>query len=309
VSGGWTTTPPGEGEKSPQSHSSWWWWLVLVALVVALLIWRPWSRSPSLAAATASPAPDASASQPASSTPAPSASFPSPPAPSPTLSLPPVPSPTADATSTSNAVAPPTPPGTDLTFDGTGAQQLFVTADELAGALPAVGDFVASTQPTDTWGLPAGAIVTPAACQVARTVVLTPPLGYQVRAWSGNAVTFQQEVTLLAEPASAQRAFATLVSTVDECAQFTETDLVTGDASWLTQPAVEGAGAYPSIVQQVALTTTSGTTTGYRGHLLVGNAIVTWTLWSPNGVDALGLTDGLSGIVQNQALAAAQAAG
>ncbi len=149
----------------------------------------------------------------------------------------------------------------------------------------------------------------PASCQVARTVVAQPPTGYEARDWAGDAVTFRQEVTLMDAATAAHGAFATLVGTVDACAQYTEVDPVTGAGRWTTQPAVQGQGLYPSLVQQVTFDGPVTTTNGYRGHLLVGNAIVTWTVWTTDAADTLGPPDGLAGIVQDRALAAVRAAG
>jgi hypothetical protein len=274
-----------------------WWWLLagVVVVAVALLVWQPWDGAATEAAPTGSPTP--SATEPVIE---------------PSL-LPPLPSlgPSPSLSSTSNVEPGPTPPGQDTVFDATSSQALFATADQIAGALPTtVGTIVPSTAPAPGWGLPANASIQPATCLVARTVVAQPPTAYAVRDWTGGtAFTFRQEVTLLASPVEAQRAFATLVGTVDACASYTVVD-PTGTAAgrWVTQPAIEGAGLYPSIVQQLTVQGQSATTNGYRGHLLVGNAILTWTASTTDAVGSLGPPDGLSALAQDRALAAVQAA-
>ena len=293
MSGGWSTTPPRADETPPRPRATRWWFLgALVVLSVALLAWQPWDGATPVAAPT-----DPTAG---GTVPAPSRS------PEPLPSLTPGPA----LTSTSNVEPGPTPPGQDTVFDLTSAPALFVTAHQIAGALPAgVGDVSPSAAPSPTWGLPDGGSVIPAACQVARTIVATTPAGYEARDWTGAAVTFRQEVTLLDTTAAAHRAFSTLVGTVDACAQYTEVTPSSGNARWTTQAAIEGEGLYPSVVQQVQLERQVSTTNGWRGHLLVGNAIVTWTVWTADDVDTLGPPDGLSGMVQDRALAAVRAAG
>jgi len=125
-----------------------------------------------------------------------------------------------------------------------------------------------------------------------------------------------QEVTLLADPAAARTAFAALVTTVDRCpeyAQVTGPDTTGTDttATWTADPAIEGQGLYPSIVQPLRTTAAARDAVGYRGHLLVGNAIVTWTVQTTgaSGTDGLGPVDDLAAIVQDRALAAVRSLG
>ncbi len=275
-----------------------WWWVLsgAVLLVVGLLVWQPWDGADGVASPTDPPTPS-----------------PTEPVIEPSL-LPPLPSfgPNPSLSSTANVVPGPTPPGRDTVFDAASSQALFVTADQIGGAVPsALGPMVPSTAPAPGWGLPAGGQIVPATCQVARTVVAQAPSAYAVRDWTGSSVfRLRQEVTLLATPADAQRAFATLVGTVDACASYTVFDPTGGTGGqWVTQPAIEGVGLYPSIVQQLTIQQAAGATNGYRGHLLVGNAIVTWTATTTDNVATLGGSDGLSTIVQARALAAVQAAG
>ncbi len=293
MSGGWSTTPPRTDETPSRPRASWWWVLAgVLAVAIGLLVWQPWVGGATVASPSPSPTP--SATEPVIEP-----------------SLLPTLGPNPSLSATSNVEPGPTPPGQDTVFDASTSQALFVTADQIAGALPsAVGPIVPSTSPAPGWGLPANAAVVPASCQVASTVVAQPPTAYSVRDWTGGtAFTFRQEVTLLASPVEAQRAFATLVGTVDACASYTLLD-PTGDTGgrWVTQPAIEGAGLYPSIVQQLTFQGQTQTTNGYRGHLLVGNAIVTWTASTTDNVSSLGTPDRLSTIAQDRALAAVQAA-
>ncbi len=297
MSGGWSTTPPRADETPSPPRAVGWWWLLgaFVVLGAALLAWRPWDGAPPVALPTTSPTPEVTAPEPSRS-----------PAPLPSLS----PSPTL--TSTSNLEPGPTPPGQDTVFDLAGAQALFVTAEQVSSVLPdGVGPVAEPTtpgEPAGTWGLGGGTVI-PASCLVARTVVGQQPPGYAVRDLAGGGLDYRQEVTLLDTTTTARREFATLVGTVDACAVYTEVDASGLPSRWTTQPAIEGEGLYPSIVQQVQLDATSGTTNGWRGHLLVGNAIVTWTAWTADDIDTLGPPDGLAGIVQDRALAAVRAAG
>jgi hypothetical protein len=289
VSGGWTTTPPraDEGRSHPRAGRRWLLGAIgALVVVVVLLVWRPWAGTP---VALPTPSPDATGTGASPS---------------------PTPDPTPDPSVTSSNLPVPTPPGTDTVFTAAAAQALFVTAEQIAGALPSsVGPIVTSPDPSPTWGLPPGGAVAPATCLVARTVVAQPPASYEARSWTGTAFTYRQEVTLLTGAVEAHRAFAELVGTVDQCATYTELDPTTGFGRWTTQPAIQGEGLYPSIVQTMTLIGKSATTNGYRGHLLIGNAIVTWTAWTPNDVGTLGPPDGLAGIVQDRALAAVRAAG
>ena len=241
MSGGWSTTPPraDEPRSRPRATGAWVLLGVLVVLAAALLVWRPWAGSPPVALPTTTPTPVTTLTPPE-----PSAS----PDPLPSLA------PSPGLTSTSNVEPGPTPPGQTTVFDLTGAQALFVTAEQVTGALPPdVGQLATSTAPAPGWGLPEGGAIIPASCRVARTVVADAPAGYAARDWVGDAVTFRQEVTLLGTTTEAHRAFATLVGTVDACAAYTEVDPSTGNARWTTQPAIEGEGLYPSVVQQVEL--------------------------------------------------------
>lgn len=285
-----SSTPRGQGARHPGR-----WWLVaaLVLLVAAVLLaWQPWqagglpvaSPSPSLPSLPTSPAPAATSAAPV---------------------------PTDEAlTPTSTSVARPTPPRVPTgQFDATTAQGLFVTAEQLASTAPAAKGGPEATPVSAPWGLPAGDTVLPGSCLVARTVVATVPSGYAVRAWTAPALTFRQDVTLLGDAAAARTAFATLVETVDACPEYAQLagDLVT--ERWTAQPAIEGQGLFPSLVQEVAVQAGDASDSGYRGHLLVGNAIVTWTARTSGPIAGLGQPDDLSAIVQDRALAAVRALG
>lgn len=289
VSGGWSTAPPQDDQGRARPRVRWWPLLIgaVVVLAAVLVAWRPWADG-----APAVGAPTGSAGAP---TPSP---FPTELTPDP------------DVTSPADGQVLPTAPGAGTVFDVAAAQELFVSAEQIAGALPSDAPTLAPTKdPAPRWGLPNGATVVPARCLVARTVVTAKPAGYMARSWAGGDLTYRQEVTLLPGAEQARHAFATLVGTVDACAQYTEVDPGGGQGRWTTQPAIEGQGLYPSIVQAVTLEQKTATTNGYRGHLLVGNAIVTWTAWSTGSADALGQPDDLSAILQDRALAAVRAAG
>lgn len=296
MSGGWSTTPPRAEETPSRPPRPWWWaFLAVGVLAIALIVWQPWGGASPAAAPTGSP-------RPTSTEPSVAPSL----VPPPLSTLKPDPS----LTSTSNTVTRPPAPGQDTVFDATSAGALFVTTEQIAGALPSsVGAIAPSAVAPPGWGLPPGGSIVPASCQVARTVVATAPPGYEARDWvGGTAFSLRQEVTLLATPTDARRAFASLVGTVDACATYTEVTPGVGVGRWVTLPAVEGDGLYPSIVQQVRFDQTA-TRNGYRGHLLVGNAIVTWTAWTTDGIDTIGPPDSLAAIMQDRALAAVQAAG
>jgi hypothetical protein len=269
--------------------------LVAGAVVaIALLVWQPWDTARPVAAPVDSPTPTATE-----------------PSVAPSLVPPPLPSLTPDPSLTSTSNVASTAPGQNTVFDATSSQALFVTSEQIAGALPSsVGPITPSFVPSPGWGLPQGGSVTPASCTVARTVVATAPSSYSVRQWTGDATfSLRQELTLLPAPLDTQRAFASLVGTVDACASYVEVVPGVGAGKWVTQPALEGDGLYPSIVQQVTFEGQSSTLNGYRGHLLVGNAIVTWTALTQDSIATLGPPDGLSAIMQDRALAAVQAAG
>jgi hypothetical protein len=248
--------------------------VVLLVAVVVIALTRPWSPTPS---ASASPS-----VTPTSATPSPTPS--------------------------------PTPTAQEVVFDATSMGALFVTGQDLAGAVPAASSGV-TAQPTTgapTWGLAAGSSVTPALCTPAVTLVSAAPVAYDVRQLGNARVDFRQEVLLLPDAGSARTAFATVVATVDACPTYTVTGSAGSAERWAVQPAIEGQGAFPGIVQQATVTISGTTRAAFRGYLRVGNTMVAWTVVSRDtgdlgaASDALGTVDSLSALVQDRALTGAQ---
>jgi hypothetical protein len=273
-------------DEAPRGGAGGGWWVVVVLVVVAvvLLVWRPWE---------ASPAPEP--------TPSPTST--------PTVDEPkPTPEPTPEPTQT------PGPPGADTVFTTETAQELFVPEGTLTGTIPGAADGLTLVIGTgeQAWGLPEGSTVDPSSCTIARTVVADAPAGgYDARGYQGDDLGWVQEVTLLADPGSARLAFAELVTTVDGCPTYAQVTGATTDASWTADPALEGQGLYPSIVQELSTQAGDRSSVGYRGHLLIGNAIVAWTAqdWGTGGTDDLGPADDLAQMVEDRVLAAVQALG
>jgi hypothetical protein len=270
---------PGTG----RSRAGWWWLLVaLVAIaLVTALVAQPWA--------------------PVETEPTPTATL--------TTGQP-----SADPTTQSPSVP---PPGSDAVFDAATAPGLFVTSTELLAdvpaAEPAVQQLVASGQLP--WGLPSGSTIDPPECTLAATVVFTPPPWFDALVWGNDDMTFQQDVVLMADPAAAREAFRALVTAVDACPEYTQVNLDVDGASWSAEPAIEGQGVYPSIVQEITHSAEGGEVPGYRGHMLVGNTIVTWTAEALGGGDrdaalaTLGDAASLSAMVQDRAQSAVQTLG
>jgi hypothetical protein len=202
------------------------------------------------------------------------------------------------------------PPGTDATFDADTLAALFVTPDQLVAVVPAAAPAVLPgiTAGELTWGLPTGTSVSPASCTTAVTVTSRAPASFDARSWTNTGFAFEQSVTLLATPDAAQSAFSALVTTIDACADFTVVTAAGGVDPWHAEPAIEGQGVYPSIVQQVVRG--QERVPGFHGQMLVGNAIVTWTASALGGSDedaalaTLGDPMMLSAMVQKQAVGA-----
>lgn len=242
------SVPPLDPGPTPGRSRIGWWWLLVALLAFALvtaLVAQPWAPveiEPSVTPTVTSPTP-APSSPPGSASP-------------------------------SVAV-----PGADAVFDPTTALALFVTADDLLAEIPAADPEVQLQIPSGqlSWGLPIGSTIEPPECLVAATVVAMPPPWYDTRLWGNDTLSFQQEVVLLADPAAAREAFRTLVTTVDACPEYSQVNPDIDGATWTAEPAIEGQGVYPSIVQEVTHSGEGSDVPGYRGHLLVGNTIVTWT--------------------------------
>ncbi|MBT0995393.1 sensor domain-containing protein [Cellulomonas sp. DKR-3] len=283
--------PPTTRSGTPAARRSWWWAVVVAAVVVAvlLLVVQPWGShetEPVIVPTTASPTPTAPPTGPA-------------PRPSPTPTVPPV-------------------PGEEAEFDDDALHLLFVRQRELQSVVPAAEDGVtAGIRPGElTWGLPQGSSVDPAQCNVAVTVVDATPPGFDARSWGNDAMEFTQTLTRLDDAAQAQEAFRDLVTAVDGCPTYAQVNPGTDGARWAAQPAIEGQGTYPSIVQEVVHVAEGARTPTYRGHLLVGNVIVSWTAAAvAEGDDdaarlaTLGPPEALSMMVQDRARLAVQSLG
>ncbi|KQR10513.1 sensor domain-containing protein [Cellulomonas sp. Leaf334] len=276
-----STSSPGAG---PGRSRVGWWWLLVAVLAIALvtaLVAQPWA--------------------PVETEPSPTGTVT-------------VTEPTVEPTTQSPSVP---PPGSEAMFDGTTAQALFVTPAELVEDVPAAEPEV---QPLITsgqlpWGLPAGSTVEPPECTVAVTVVATAPTWFDALMWGNDAMSFEQEVVLLPDPAAAREAFRALVTAVDACPEYSQVNPDIDGATWTAEPAIEGQGVYPSIVQEIVHFAEGSEVPGYRGHLLVGNTIVTWTAeaLAPGEPDearaTLGDAASLSAMVQDRAQSAVGALG
>jgi len=193
------------------------------------------------------------------------------------------PTPGGDATSTGGATPSPTPAATARpqppVFDATTLALLFVSPEDLVGTIPAAaaGLVPAITSGQLAWGLPAGSTIEPATCTVASTVVAEPPAAFDARSWSGTAIELVQKVTVLPDVPSAEAAFRLLVTTVDACPAYSQVNPGVGSSTTTASPATEAQGVYPSLVQRTELSTGGVVEPQLHGHMLVGNAIVTWT--------------------------------
>ena len=128
-----------------------------------------------------------------------------------------------------------------------------------------------------SWGLPTGSTVEPAGCTIASTVVDAPPTGFDERSWWNATLDFEQHVTLLPDVASADAAFRGLVTSVDACPSYV---VISPDAAPTTisaAPATEAQGVFPSLAQSTESTSGGQVVPQLHGHVLVGNAIITWT--------------------------------
>ncbi|HEX5332352.1 MAG TPA: hypothetical protein VFW79_06890 [Cellulomonas sp.] len=188
-----------------------------------------------------------------------------------------------DATSTARTTPGPGPAATARpeppVFDATTLALLFVSPEEILGAIPAAaaGMAPAITSGQLAWGLPAGSTIEPATCTVASTVVAEAPAAFDVRSWSGTRVELAQRVTVLPDVPTAEAAFRLLVTTVDACGVYSQLDGGVVTSTTTASPATEAQGGYPSLVQRTELSAGGVVEPQLHGHMLVGNAIVTWT--------------------------------
>lgn len=210
---------------------------------------------------------------------------------------------TAPPVPTTPAVTPsPTTRPVDLVhLDPTTVGLLLVGTAELRAAVPGLGPGLSVDTEQGGWGLPDGAVVDPATCLPARTVVTTPPVAFESRRWHDESVDFRQDVLLLDDPATARADFATLVATLDECPQYAQTG-TDGSTAWEVEPALEGQGAYPSVVAKATVRQGDDVREQYLGHMRVGNTIVSWTATAaPGASGVLGSPDELDALVQRRA--------
>lgn len=281
----WSPDAP-QGGYAPRSGRAWVLTVVSVvvvvlALVTVLLVWQPWQG----------PLPDPVESVEVSSAPVEPAS--------------PTPGSTGSAT-------PAPPPGADTVFDATTAATLLVTAADVENGVPgAAGGVRRGVEPgTRPWGLPEGTTVDPASCAVAVTVTQAPPSHHDATSWTSDDVVVEQDVVVLLDRAAAQAAFRALVTTVDGCPRYTQTAAGGETRTWTAEPAIEGQGVFPAIVHDAQLQVGERTLQQTSGHLLVGNAIVTWTATARTAEDrdrardALGDPAELGALVERRALAA-----
>jgi hypothetical protein len=274
-----STPPPDTGSR--RSHAGWW-WLIVAVLAIALvtaLVAQPW------APVETEPTPTLTVTEPTEA---------------PTTQSPSVP-----------------PPGSDAVFDPSTALGLFVTSADLLADVPAAEPEIAQelTSGQLPWGLPMGATVDPPECTTAVTVVATPPAWFDALSWGNDAMWFEQEVVLLPDPAAARDAFRALVTTVDACPEYSQVNPGYDSPTWMAEPAIEGQGVYPSIVQEITHSAEGSDIPGYRGHMLVGNTIVTWTAEAFAEGDrdvalaTLGDPESLSAMVQDRAQSAVRSLG
>jgi hypothetical protein len=243
----------GSAHDRPRRRTSWPWWIVAVVVVLggAVASTQPWAaeRPPGASDGRTSIASTAG----------------------------------GDVTSSAGATPTPTPAATARpqppVFDATTLALLFVSPEELVGTIPAAaaGLAPAITSGQLARGLPAGSTIEPASCSVASTVVAEPPAAFDARSWSGTVVELVQRVTVLPDVPSAEAAFRLLVTTVDACPVYSQVNPGVAGSTTTASPATEAQGAYPSLVQRTELSAGGVVEPQLHGHMLVGNAIVTWT--------------------------------
>lgn len=264
-----------------------WWWLGAVAVVVVVVLaWRPWAAETPTVPVTPSPTSSAAPTPPPSPSDAPTVITPAP------------------------------VPGADAVFDETTAATLLATSADLESSVPAAVDGVTRRVEPGTvpWGLPEGSRVDPESCTTAVTVVGTPPTHHDATAWGNEEMTFVEDVVVLLDAAAARASFRALVTVVDECPRYTLVDAAGGRTTWTAEPALEGQGVFPAIVQEITVQTGDDDTRQQTtGHVLVGNAIVTWTATAlraearDDAQAALGTPADLSEMVEQRALSAVRA--
>ncbi|MCC2334794.1 hypothetical protein [Cellulomonas wangsupingiae] len=266
------------------ARGGWWLLVVVVVAVVVLLVTQPWAGDEPVPVPTPSVVPDA---------------------PTPETE------PSADPSASSTAAP---APGAGAVFDAATAPSLFVTATDLENDVPAGAGVTRSVEPgTSAWGLPAGTSVDPSSCTAAVTVLEAPPSVYDATSWANDELRFQQDVVLLPDAQTAREAFRALVTVVDECPRYALVDAAGDGTTWTAEPALEGQSVFPAIVQDVTAQTAGDTTQQTTGHVLVGNAILTWTATALTAGDreaaraVVGQPEDLTVMVEERALAAVRA--
>ncbi|GHS88962.1 hypothetical protein AGMMS50218_14070 [Actinomycetota bacterium] len=282
--GGGAAAGPGQ-PAGPVRARRWPWWLLAVLLVggALLIAAQPWAND----GQAAPPLPVPTTPATTSPTTGPSA---------------PAPTPSARPTAT--------PP----VFDESTMSALFLTADDIVDGVPDASGGVTAGIGTGElpWGLPEGSSVDPASCTTAVTVVAQAPAAFDARSWSNDLVDVQQRVTVLVDPGAAREAFRELVATVDACPEYTQVNPGMDGSTWTAEPALEALGRFPSLAQETVQTGEGRQTAQLHGHMLVGNAIVTWTAsaltsdGSPSALDGIGTPASLDALVQARAEQAVQ---
>lgn len=236
---------------TPRGDRAWPWLLVLVLAVAAgvLLAWRPWAPAP----------------QPRDEAPAATAT------------------PTATDTDTAApSPAAPSAPAAEAAFEAGSAPALFLTDDELAAAVPlAAGQSLADAEEA-RWGLPERSTVDPSSCTPAVTTTAREPDVFLRRFASGDAVTVIQSVLVLPDAAAARAAFDDLVTTLDACPAYQQTNPGTDGGAWTAEPPETEDGAVPTVARRLTLAAEGATSPEVEVTALAGNALVTTTA---SGVD------------------------
>lgn len=266
-----------------------WWWLVpaLVLVVAVVLVWQPWQGGAPDPVMTVTATVD-----------------------DPFESLEPTPEPTV--TTPEPTTSPVPAPGAAAVFDAGTASTLFATAADLRTGVPGAADGVTRGREPggNPWGLPDGAAVDPTSCTAAVTIVTTPPVHHDATSFQNDVLTYEQDVVLLLDAAAARAAFRALVTTVDECPEYAQVTRDADGVRWTAEPALEGQGVFPAIVRDLTVAVEGDTFHQTTGHVLVGNAILTWTATALDAQDrdaattVLGTPAELSEVAERRALAA-----
>lgn len=250
ASGGAASGGAAPDASGPRRDRAWPWLLLLVLAVAAgvLLAWRPWAPAP----------------QPRDEAPAATAT------------------PTGTGAAGPTPTAPSAPAADETAFDAGSAPALFLTDDELAAAVPLAAGQSLTDADEARWGLPERSTVDPSSCTPAVTTTAREPDVFLRRFASGDAVTVIQSVLVLPDAAAARAAFDDLVTTLDACPAYQQTNPGTDGGAWTAEPPETEDGAVPSVVRHVTLTAEGATSPEVEVTAVAGNALVTTTA---SGVD------------------------